>query len=80
MTVPFAPGEAAPNTGVYQVRHYAHRLPHDVLVAEGDSFPSCSRCGKQVRFHLVERYGLQYFQSDPDLRRANSERFGQPSP
>jgi hypothetical protein len=66
-------------TGVYQVRHYAHRLPHDVLVAEGDTFPPCSRCGRQVRFQIVERYGLQHFQSDPDLRKVDGKSVDQPA-
>ncbi len=49
----FEPEERVPESGVYQVLHYRHRLAHDVTVLSGGSFPSCSECGKNVRFRLV---------------------------
>jgi len=47
------PGEKAPQSGIYKVLHYQHRLYHEVTVLAGQSLPSCRRCGKDVRFQLV---------------------------
>ncbi len=44
------PGQVAPRSGVYRVHHYAHRMPHAVIVLEGDLLPECSVCGDRVRF------------------------------
>ena len=52
-TPSFSPGSVAPTSGVYLVRHYQHRLPHEVTIIKGDRFPHCSRCGDQVMFELV---------------------------
>jgi hypothetical protein len=49
----FKPGEKAPQSGIYKVLHYQHRLYHEVTVLAGQSLPSCRRCGKDVRFQLV---------------------------
>lgn len=46
----FVPGEIAPRAGVYRVHHYAHRMPHLVIIARGTAFPECKRCGDKVRF------------------------------
>jgi len=40
----------APRTGVYRVHHYAHRLPHEVVIRAGTALPKCARCGEKVRF------------------------------
>ena len=46
----FVPGAIAPRTGVYRVLHYAHRMPHLVIIAKEAAFPECKRCGDKVRF------------------------------
>ena len=46
----FVPGAVAPRSGVYRVHHYAHRMPHLVIVAAGTALPECRRCGDRVRF------------------------------
>lgn len=49
----FKPGEKAPQSGIYKVLHYQHRLYHEVTILAGQSLPSCRRCGQEVRFQLV---------------------------
>jgi hypothetical protein len=46
----FVPGVIAPRSGVYRVHHYAHRIPHTVIVPAGTVLPKCKRCGDKVRF------------------------------
>jgi hypothetical protein len=49
----FLPVQQVPESGVYQVLHYRHRLYHEVTVLRGSSFPHCSECGNNVRFRLI---------------------------
>jgi hypothetical protein len=49
----FEPAGQVPESGVYQVLHYRHRLYHEVTLLRGNSFPRCSECGDNVRFRLV---------------------------
>ncbi len=49
----FQPADQVPESGVYQVLHYRHRLYHEVTLLRGRAFPSCSECGDNVRFRLV---------------------------
>ena len=44
------PGDVAPHSGIYRVHHYAHRMPHSVIVLDGTVLPKCKRCGENVRF------------------------------
>jgi hypothetical protein len=46
----FVPGAVAPRSGVYRVHHYAHRMPHLVIVTAGTVLPECKRCGHKVMF------------------------------
>src|SRR5215510_7953287 len=46
----FRSGDVAPRSGVYRVHHYAHRLPHAVIIIGGTVLPKCKRCGDKVRF------------------------------
>lgn len=46
----FVPGAIASRTGVYKAHHYAHRMPHLVIVTAGTVLPKCKRCGEKVRF------------------------------
>jgi len=43
-------GDVAPRSGIYRVHHYAHRLPHVVIIIGGTVLPKCNRCGEKVRF------------------------------
>ena len=40
--------------GVYSVIHYGHRAPHQAILQEGESFPSCRHCGTAVLFEFFE--------------------------
>jgi len=49
----FQPGSPIPESGVYQVMHYRHRLYHEVTMLRGGAFPTCSECGNNVRYRVV---------------------------
>lgn len=49
----YKPGDRVPDTGVYWVYHYAHRISHTAQLQAGDSFPFCHQCGERVRFEPV---------------------------
>jgi hypothetical protein len=42
-----------PVSGIYRVLHAQHRLPHEVTLISGQTFPPCSKCHNEVRFELV---------------------------
>jgi hypothetical protein len=65
-TPTYSPGSAAPASGVYLVRHYQHRLPHEVTVLQGDLLPRCNKCGQQVVFELLRE--AVRLADDVDLR------------
>lgn len=44
--------EKVPQTGLYRVLHYQHRLPHSVVMRQGQHFPACNKCGERVSFKL----------------------------
>jgi hypothetical protein len=46
----YTPGELVPETGVYWVYHYAHRISHPAQLQRGGYFPECRECGMRVRF------------------------------
>jgi hypothetical protein len=46
----FRSGERIPASGIYVVHHDQHRLPQEVTLLRGESFPPCSRCSGEVRF------------------------------
>lgn len=46
----YTPGELVPETGVYWVYHYAHRISHPARLNRGEHFPECHECGVRVRF------------------------------
>jgi hypothetical protein len=51
----FHPGERALVTGIYEVVHQMkHRKRHKLLLQNGDLFPPCRVCKREVRFHLVQ--------------------------
>jgi hypothetical protein len=41
-------------TGIYTVYHAEHRLPHEVTLLKGETFPRCSQCGTSVEFELLK--------------------------
>lgn len=47
-------GEPVPESGIYRVLHYRHRLPHEVTILDLERFPQCQSCGDQVRFVLLQ--------------------------
>jgi hypothetical protein len=49
------PGALCSQSGIYQVKHHAHRETHNVLVRTGDRFPRCNACGEAVRFRLIKQ-------------------------
>src|SRR5205814_2146823 len=49
----FTSGGRIPATGIYRVQHAEHRLPAEVTLLEGQSFPVCSRCNCEVHFELL---------------------------
>jgi hypothetical protein len=42
-----------PESGIYRVTHAEHRLPHEVTLIGGQTFPPCAKCHEEVRFELV---------------------------
>jgi hypothetical protein len=46
-------GHRIPQSGIYQVLHSEHRLPHDVTLLASEYFPRCAQCGNDVQFELV---------------------------
>ena len=49
----FVSGEIVPKSGIYKVSHAEHRLPHEVTVISGQTFPPCAKCGNAVNFQLL---------------------------
>lgn len=49
----YGTGGLVPQSGIYSVSHAAHRLPHEVTLLLGKTFPRCEKCGEQVEFRLV---------------------------
>lgn len=47
-------GETIPKTGLYRVRHAEHRLPQEVTLRKGETFPHCDACTGNVDFILLE--------------------------
>ena len=63
-------GATAPRSGLYRVYHYAHRMPHAVIILEGESLPPCAQCGYRVQF--VPLAAAELIAQDPDFKQ-NSE-------
>jgi hypothetical protein len=45
-------------TGVYRVVHGQHRLPSEVTLVQGHTFPGCSKCRASVRFEFLRSVQL----------------------
>jgi hypothetical protein len=55
----FKTGAVIPASGIYQVIHSAHRLPHEVTLLRGETFPKCQKCANAVTFKLVRALSYQ---------------------
>jgi hypothetical protein len=51
----YKPSEAVPVSGVYRVEHHGHRETHEATLLQGEVFPACATCAKQVRFTLKRK-------------------------
>jgi hypothetical protein len=49
----FRTGERITRSGIYQVTHRKHRVPHEVTLLKDQIFPRCAKCHDQVTFRLV---------------------------
>ena len=50
----FSAGDIVKETGIYEVVHdRSHRMAHEVVMLNGNSFPPCDTCAERVRFRLV---------------------------
>jgi hypothetical protein len=57
-------GQKVPETALYRVFHYQHRLPHDVVIHQGEDFPACDRCGQRVVFSISDTAETLYSDAD----------------
>lgn len=46
-------GASVPENGFYRVVHSQHRLPKEVTLLLGQTFPRCSKCAEPVHFELI---------------------------
>ena len=65
----FKPGEQVLTTGIYTATHHQHRRSHDVLVAKGERFPSCKKCGTRVHFELLQ--AATHIEGDRDFAKTD---------
>jgi hypothetical protein len=61
----FKPGDKVPRSGIYQVTHYQHRIPHEAVVTAMQPFPVCRICGARVRYRLAR--GAEPIERDRDF-------------
>lgn len=52
----FTTGQQVPASGVYSIKHSAHRLSLQVALFKGELFPKCALCAGAVFFSLVRRF------------------------
>ncbi len=65
----FKPGDTAPETGIYEVRHYQHRFSHEATVLSREVFPVCRYCGSRASFRLVR--SADRLKTDIDFKKQN---------
>jgi DNA-binding NarL/FixJ family response regulator len=88
-SVRYTTGQEILESGIYTVSHQQHRLPHQVTLLKGETFPRCAKCGDLVEFLLDQsapyvagntRFPIRLF-ALPDLddgQPTNPLRFGLP--
>jgi hypothetical protein len=52
----FMTGQPVPASGLYAVKHSAHRLFSQVALFKGELFPRCARCSGAVTFRKVREF------------------------
>jgi hypothetical protein len=57
----------APETGIYEVRHYQHRFSHEATILVREVFPVCRYCGQRASFRLVR--SADRLRSDIDFKK-----------
>ena len=53
-------GQSILQSGIYQVHHSEHRLPHEVTLLKDKTFPPCSNCKTEVEFQLLRRVNVEW--------------------
>lgn len=61
MAAKFRTGDLVPQSGIYQVVHGEHRLPHEVTLLRANPFPPCAQCGNKVSFKLLRGVTVDRF-------------------
>jgi hypothetical protein len=56
MDTTYTPGDTVPSSGIYEVIHGLdeNKKPHEVIALQGEVFPTCQTCQRQVKFKLVK--------------------------
>lgn len=49
----FRTGERILQSGIYEVTHRKHRVPHEVTLLIDEMFPRCAKCQDAVKFRLL---------------------------
>jgi hypothetical protein len=55
----FKTGMVIPASGIYGVTHSAHRLPDEVTLLWGETFPRCQKCAGAATFKLIRELSYQ---------------------
>ena len=85
----YTTGQQVPTSGIYTVTHRQHRLPHEVTLLKGETFPRCAKCGDLVEYTLSQAASIERTAATmpvrvyalPDLddeRKPNALRLGLP--
>jgi hypothetical protein len=55
MDTTYTPGDTVPSSGIYEVIHeHENKKPHEVIALQGELFPVCRTCQREVKFKLVK--------------------------
>src|SRR3954470_23825412 len=61
MGIKFNTGEIVPQSGIYQVIHTEHRLPHEATLLRSTPSPPCAESGGEVNFKLLRAVTVDSF-------------------